>query len=54
MLPVEPVTVIVVIDPLQIVAAAAAAEPPTLAELTVTNAEALVADPHEPLVTTAL
>jgi hypothetical protein len=54
MVPVEPLTVMVVIDPLQIVAAAAAAVPPTLATLTVTNALVLDAETQTPLVTSAL
>ena len=53
MVPVEPLTVMVVIDPLQIVAAAAAV-PPTLAPLTVTNALVLDAETQTPLVTSAL
>ena len=54
MLPIEPLTVMVVVDPLQTVAAAAAAVPPTLSGLTVTNELLLTAEAQTPLVTSAL
>ena len=52
--PVEPLTVIDVLVPLQTVANAAAAVPPTLNPFTVTNAEVLDAEVQTPLVTKAL
>jgi hypothetical protein len=54
MLPIEPLTVMVVVDPLQTVAAAAAAAPPTLSGFTVTNELLLTAEAQTPLVTSAL
>ena len=54
MVPVEPLTVIDVLVPLQTVANAAAAVPPTLNPFTVTNAEVLDAEVQTPLVTKAL
>ena len=53
MVPVEPLTVIVVPEPVQTLAAVAAAVPPTLVALTDTEAVVLVASVQTPLVTIA-